>query len=204
MPCRSTPEMLACEQCSLHLTRGRVVPGHGNPDADIAFVAEAPGVEEDRVGEPLVGPAGKRFNRQLVVAGLTRDMVWLDNTVHCHPPENQLRAYPDAQLRCPPLWLLPVLQQVKPRVIVALGRTAGALWMPGLDAHAIAELARHTGEYLVVGALHPSYARWLRGDWNEADDSIVLSIQRAVELLATWRLEPEFATGRDKAALPAQ
>ena len=55
--------------------------------------------------------------------------------------------------------------------------------MPGLDAHAIAELARHTGEYIVVGSLHPSYALRLGGEWNEADDSIVRSMRRAVELL---------------------
>ena len=177
--------MLACQQCSLWMHRQQVVPGHGNPNADIAFVAEAPGVEEDRIGEPLVGPAGKRFNRQLAAAGLKREDCWLDNTVHCRPPDNDLRRYPDAQLRCPPLWLFPVLQQVKPRVIVALGRTAGALWLPGYDAHAIAELARHTGEYIVVGALHPSYAQRLGGEWNDADDSIVRSIKRAVELLAT-------------------
>ena len=192
MTCRSTPAMLACTQCSLHLTRTQVVPGHGDPDADIAFVAEAPGSEEDRVGEPLVGPAGKRFDRQLAAAGLDRADVWLDNTVHCRPPDNNLRA-PDAQLRCPPLWLFPVLQQVKPRVVVALGRTAGALWLPGYDAHKMATMARNTGEYLVVGALHPSYALRMGGDWNEADDSIVASIRRAVELLAT---------GRDKAAPP--
>ena len=93
------------------------------------------------------------------------------------------RRFVMAPPKTPRQWLFPVLRQVKPRVIVALGRTAGALWMPGLDAHAIAELARHTGEYIVVGSLHPSYALRLGGEWNEADDSIVRSMRRAVELL---------------------
>lgn len=174
--------MLACEQCSLHQWRTQVVPGHGNPDADIAFVAEAPGVEEDRLGEPLVGPAGKRLDRHLTALGLTRDMVWLDNTVHCRPPDNDLRRFPDAQLRCPPLWLFPVLQQVRPKVIVAMGRTAGALWFPGMAAHELSRLARSTGEYLVVGAYHPSAALRESGDWNALDDSIVASIRRAILL----------------------
>ena len=77
MTCRSTSAMLVCEQCSLHQWRTQVVPGHGDPNADIAFVAEAPGGEEDRVGEPLVGPAGQRFDRQLAAAGLPRDQIFV-------------------------------------------------------------------------------------------------------------------------------
>ena len=183
MTCRSTSAMLVCEQCSLHQWRTQVVPGHGDPNADIAFVAEAPGGEEDRVGEPLVGPAGQRFDRQLAAAGLDRSDVWLTNTVLCRPPDNDLRRYPDAQLRCPPLWLHPVLRQVKPRVIVAMGRTAGALWFPGMGAHELSVLARNTGEYLVVGSLHPSAALREGGDWNALDDAIVRSIRRAKEVL---------------------
>ena len=189
MTCLSTAEMLSCTACSLHTSRNLVVPGHGNPDADIAFVAEAPGFDEDMHGEPLIGPAGRRFDRHLAAVGLRREDCWLDNAVHCRPPDNRLRDYPDAQMRCPGLWLFPVLQQVKPKVVVAMGRTAGSLWFPGIDAHGLSELARYTAEYTVIGALHPSYALRLGGEWNDADDSIVASIRRARALVdegVTW------------------
>ena len=160
------------------------MPGHGNPNADITFVGEAPGAEEDKQGEPFIGPAGQRFNRQLAASGLRREDVFVTNTVLCRPPGNDLRAYPDAQLRCPPLWLHPVLQQIKPRVVVALGRTAGSIWMPGLDAHEMNGLVRSVGgEYLVVGSWHPSYALRSGGEWNSLDDAVVANIKLAVELV---------------------
>ena len=344
--------MLSCTQCSLHTSRHLVVPGHGNPHAQIAFVAEAPGVQEDVQGEPLVGRAGQRFNRQLTIAGLCRAVssdagdactthgaespvlsvgavydpevdspcsthvgtagppepglalqqgraasrvaypvpvsglpmlhspvaddgsgalgsvldtdcrpndpdtsvegadqlrqqphepdrlalreqyaglqfryshprqrillgtqsalscpycttvyqscqpVFLDNLVHCRPPANRLRDYPDARSRCPDLWLWPALEAIRPRVVVAMGEAAGSLWFPVNTATEMSKLARacnwsrsssngirQPGTYAVVGCFHPSYALRMGGDWNDVDDVIVARMKFAFELL---------------------
>ena len=181
MTCLASDEMLSCQACSLWQTRTLVVAGHGDPNAKIAFVAEAPGREEDIKGEPLVGPAGQRFDRQLERVGINREDVWLDNAVHCRPPNNAIRDYPDALARCPDLWLMPTLAALKSlRVIVALGATAGGIWFPGLKATEIASLARNTGQYLLVGSYHPSYALRSGGEWNEIDESITMSLRRAM------------------------
>ena len=162
-------------------------------DARIAFVAEAPGREEDAKGEPLIGPAGQRFDRQLERVGVVRYDVWLDNAVHCRPPNNDLRAYPNALARCPDLWLTPTLDSLESlKVVVVLGATAGGLWFPGMKATEIASLARNTGKVVVVGSFHPSYALRSGGEWNSIDDAIVRSIQRALVYanlleVATWK-----------------
>lgn len=184
--------MLSCTACSLHNWRHLVVPGHGNPDADIALIGEAPGRVEDEQGKPLVGPAGQRFNRQLLAAGIDRAAVWCGNLVLCRPPDNRLRDYPDARARCPDLWLWPALAAVKPRVVVAMGEAAGSLWFPGRRATEISKLARMCqpprssavgwGAYVVVGSFHPSYALRAGGDWNDIDDLIVARMLLAREL----------------------
>lgn len=197
MSCLASEEMLGCTQCSLHQWRTQVVPGHGDTNAWLACVAEAPGAQEDAEGEPLVGRAGQRFDRHLAAVGLSREEVFLENTVHCRPPNNRLSDYPDALVRCPPLWLFPTLQELPNlRVVVAMGATAGGLWFPGKKAREIATLARaflHTAgakgyinkmhiarPYIVVGAWHPSHALRTGGDWNNIDESIVASFQRAL------------------------
>ena len=191
---QSNPDSFTgCQSCELWQWRTQVVPGHGSIDAKIAFVAEAPGREEDAKGEPLVGPAGQRFDRQIERVGVAREDVWLDNAVHCRPPDNDLRAHPDALARCPSLWLTPTLDALESlRVVVVLGATAGGLWFPGEKATAIASLARNTGKVVVVGSFHPSYALRSGGEWNEIDDAIVRSIQRALVYanlleVATWK-----------------
>lgn len=180
MSCLALIEHLTCTSCALHETRNRVVPGHGNPKARIAFIGEGPGSEEDKVGEPFVGPAGRRLNLLLGRVGLRREEVWYDNTISCRPPGNDIRAHPNSVIVCPSLWLLPKLEQVGVRVIVAMGRTAGALYFPGKMAHELATLARFLPDgRVVVGSYHPSYA--LReGPWVE--ESIVGSFRRAKEL----------------------
>ena len=183
MSCQASEKMLSCTECNLHEFRTQVVGGHGSRVAEIAFVAEAPGHQEDIEGLPLVGPAGKRFDLELAAAGLARDEVWLDNSVHCRPPNNAIREYPNALARCPSLWLFPTLAQLPNlKAVVAMGATAGGLWFSGKKATEIAGLTRATKEYIVCGSFHPSYALRSGGSWNEVDNSIVASIKRAMVL----------------------
>ena len=181
MTCLSSAEMLSCTQCSLYRWRTQVVPGHGSKEATIAFVAEAPGFEEDKSGVPLVGPAGKRFDLQLEAVGLAREDVWLDNAIKCRPPNNAIHDYPDALARCPNLWLFPTLAALPSlRVIVAMGATAGGLWFSGMKATEIAEMSRAIMKVIVVGSFHSSYALRKGGWMNDIDESIVRSMRRAV------------------------
>ena len=180
MTCRATPELLTCTACRLHATRTQVVPGHGNYDATIAAVGEAPGRQEDEHGGPFwwEAPAGAKLDYLLSRVGLSRAEVWLDNVVHCRPPDNDLRRFPDAQATCPELWLTPTLDGMPNlRVVVTLGATAGVLWFPGKRAGEMATLARSIGRYVVVGAYHPAFAS-REGEW--VDESILKSLRRAV------------------------
>ena len=183
MTCRATVEHLTCEACSLHQFRTQVVPGHGSIDARIALVGEAPGKDEDMEGHPFVGRAGQLLDELLERAGIDQATIWRDNVVHCRPPNNAIREYPDAVSRCPDLWLKPTLAGLQNlRAVVTLGATAGQLWFSGKRAGEIAVLARAVcmqgpRAIRIVGSYHPAYA--LReGPW--VSDSIVASLSRAL------------------------
>src|SRR6476646_3061833 len=80
---------LVCTRCPLAETRTQVVFGVGDPDADLMFVGEGPGADEDRIGEPFVGRAGKLLTALIEGIGLTRDDVYIANVVKCRPPGNR-------------------------------------------------------------------------------------------------------------------
>ena len=176
------PSMLTCTACRLHRYRTQVVPGHGPTDALIWLVGEAPGKREDEVGEPFIGPAGVKLDEMLVEAGITIAVV-RNNVVLCRPPDNDLRPYPDALLTCPSRWLLPDIERLKPRVIVALGMTAASLWFPGAERISdVAGVARALPSgVIVVASFHPSYT--LRGGGKWAEGSIVNALRRAREVV---------------------
>jgi len=156
----STAEELSCTRCRLAKHRTRVVPGTGDSDTWLALIGEAPGKDEDIDGHPFVGRAGQHLNNILQSVGLIREELFLDNVVHCRPPNNDLWPYPDATSLCPTLYLqrnLDSLQNL--RCIVTLGATAGALYFPGKRAMEQADLARVLPSgIIVIGAPHPSYA----------------------------------------------
>jgi uracil-DNA glycosylase len=115
-------EASGCTKCRLASTRTQVVFGVGDPDADLLFIGEAPGMHEDRQGEPFVGAAGQLLNRMLGEIGLTRDQVYIGNVVKCRPPGNR-DPQPDEIEACTP-WLVEQLSLIQPRVIVTLGNFA--------------------------------------------------------------------------------
>ena len=78
-----------CVDCSLHQGRINAVPGEGPPDADLLFIGEGPGFQEDRQGRPFVGPAGKFLEELLASIGLRREDVFIANMVKCRPPQNR-------------------------------------------------------------------------------------------------------------------
>ena len=114
-----------CERCPLSETRNRVVFGAGNADADLMFVGEAPGAEEDRQGLPFVGRAGAFLTELIEGIGMTRDEVFINNVILCRPPGNR-DPQPEEIDSCRP-WLEQRINLIQPRVIGTLGNFATKL-----------------------------------------------------------------------------
>lgn len=118
-------EAESCVRCSLADTRTSVVFGVGAPDADLMFVGEAPGKNEDLQGEPFVGAAGKLLDRLLAEAGIARERVYIANVLKCRPPGNR-DPRPDEIEACKG-YLRSQLELVDPTVVVTLGNFATKL-----------------------------------------------------------------------------
>ncbi|HEX9985887.1 MAG TPA: uracil-DNA glycosylase [Thermoanaerobaculia bacterium] len=114
------PIALPCTRCRLSASRTQVVFGTGNPNADLMFIGEAPGRDEDLQGEPFVGKAGQLLSDIIKAMKLTRDDVYIANVIKCRPPENR-NPEPDELDACRP-YIRKQVELIKPKVIVALGR----------------------------------------------------------------------------------
>ena len=147
----------ACTACGLHKTRTQTVFGVGDENADWLLIGEAPGAEEDRLGDPFVGQAGKLLDNMLAAIGLSRaDNVYIANVLKCRPPGNR-NPEPDEVAKCTP-FLKQQIALIRPKLIVAMGRFA-AQTLLGTDA-SIASLRsrvhRYAGLPLIV-TYHPAY-----------------------------------------------
>jgi uracil-DNA glycosylase len=115
-------ELGDCHRCSLGDLRHRIVFGEGNPDADLLFVGEAPGADEDAQGRPFVGSAGQLLTKIIVAMGLKREDVYICNILKCRPPGNR-NPLPDEIAACEP-FLIRQIDAIRPRIICALGSFA--------------------------------------------------------------------------------
>ncbi|MGD1152778.1 MAG: uracil-DNA glycosylase [Syntrophales bacterium] len=115
-------ELGDCQRCSLGRVRTNIVFGEGNPKAEIVFVGEAPGGDEDIQGRPFVGRAGQLLTRIIAAMGLKRDDVYICNILKCRPPGNR-NPRPEEIAACEP-FLIRQLEAINPRVICALGTVA--------------------------------------------------------------------------------
>ena len=111
-----------CSGCQLHRTRNNVVFGVGDPHADVMFIGEGPGQQEDLQGIPFVGPAGKLLDDIMCIIDLDRNNSYIANIVKCRPPQNR-DPQEEEQLACVG-YLQNQIQLVKPKIIVCLGRIA--------------------------------------------------------------------------------
>lgn len=154
-------EAAGCQRCRLAESRTNVVFGVGNPSADLLFVGEGPGAEEDARGEPFVGRSGKLLDRLLAEElGLTRADCYIANIVKCRPPSNR-DPKPDEADACAP-WLEGQLALLRPRVVVTLGNVASKRLL-GTD-EGITRLRGRTHPWrdaVLVPTFHPAAA--LRG-----------------------------------------
>lgn len=118
-------EARVCVKCPLSRSRTQVVFGAGNADADLMFVGEAPGAEEDRQGRPFVGRSGALLTSMLESAGISRDEVFIANTLKCRPPDNRDPTAAEIET-CRP-WLFEQIRLIEPRVVATLGNFATKL-----------------------------------------------------------------------------
>lgn len=115
-------EINGCEKCRLCEKRTCVVPGEGNPNADLMFIGEGPGRDEDEQGRPFVGVSGQLLDRMIHAIGMERTEVYIANVVKCRPPMNR-NPEPDEAAACLP-YLRSQFVLVSPKVIVLLGKVA--------------------------------------------------------------------------------
>jgi DNA polymerase len=116
-------QVRTCSACPLHKSRKNTVPGEGNPiRPDILFVGEGPGADEDAQGRPFVGAAGQLLDKMIEATGYKREEVFIANIVKCRPPDNRV-PLPEEMNACVP-YLKAQIALIKPKIIVALGKTA--------------------------------------------------------------------------------
>jgi uracil-DNA glycosylase len=146
-----------CTRCKLHtLGRSQIVFGVGNPNADLMFVGEAPGADEDVQGIPFVGRAGQLLTKIIEAIELERDDVYIANVIKCRPPQNR-NPEPDEVETCEP-FLFRQIDIIKPKVIVALGKFAAQALLR-TDAP-ISRLRGRVFEYRgskLIPTFHPAY-----------------------------------------------
>lgn len=150
-------EVRVCQLCGLAAGRKHAVPGEGPPHAEIMFIGEGPGMNEDNQGRPFVGASGQFLTQLIAKAGLRREDVFIANVVKCRPPGNRdplpeeiaaCRGYLDRQIAA-----------INPKIIVTLGRFSMAAYFPGARISAVHGQARRMPDgRLVVAMFHPAAA----------------------------------------------
>lgn len=151
-----TQKVSVCEQCRLHLSRKYSVPGEGPINAAILFIGEGPGFNENEMGRPFVGQAGKFLDELIGHAGFKRPEVFITNVVKCRPPENR-DPLPDELSACA-VYLDKQIETINPSVIVTLGRFSMAKFFPLARISAIHGKPANVNGRLVVPMFHPAAA----------------------------------------------
>ena len=161
---RLREQALACVQCApLAASRRNVVFGVGNIHAELMFVGEAPGLDEDDQGEPFVGKAGQLLTRIIQTMGLTRDKVYIANVLKCRPDTpgrkfGNRKPTTQEMATCRP-WLIQQIRAIQPKVIAALGATA----VEGLLGLSSVGITKYRGRFQDFGGIplmptyHPAY-----------------------------------------------
>jgi uracil-DNA glycosylase family 4 len=145
-----------CTRCKLHSTRRKIVFGDGNPKAELVFVGEGPGADEDAQGLPFVGRAGKLLTQMIEAMGLQRKDVYICNVVKCRPPENR-QPEEDEVSTCSP-FLMRQIDVIAPKVIVCLGAVAAKTLLQTNRG-----ISQFRGEWLefrgrkLLATYHPAY-----------------------------------------------
>lgn len=146
----------ACKQCPLSESRTNTVPGEGNVNADLMFIGEGPGRDEDSSGRPFVGRAGQLLTKMIEAIDLTREGVYIANIVKCRPPGNRVPNDSEAEACLP--YLRAQVALVRPRVIVALGATAAKhILGPDIRISRDRGVFKQSKGVWLIPTFHPAY-----------------------------------------------
>ncbi|MBU2262555.1 MAG: uracil-DNA glycosylase, partial [Proteobacteria bacterium] len=149
-------ELGDCQRCPLGRRRRSLVFGEGSPKAELVFVGEAPGADEDAQGRPFVGRAGQLLSRIIAAMGLKREEVYICNILKCRPPENR-NPQPDEIAACEP-FLIRQLHAIRPRVICALGTSAAQTLLKSEASISILRGRFHSYQGIeLMPTYHPAY-----------------------------------------------
>ncbi len=173
-----------CTECDLHRGRTNAVPGEGAANAEVMFIGEGPGVQEDRQGRPFMGPAGQFLEELLSSIGLTRQQVYIANMVKCRPPQN--RDPLPAEIGACSVYLNRQIELIDPALIVTLGRFSLARFFPGESISRARGRVRERDGRRIYPIMHPAaalYRQELRG-------SIMEDFRRIPDILAQARQNP--------------
>jgi uracil-DNA glycosylase family 4 len=149
-------KILNCRLCPLSQGRTRAVPGEGRAQAELMFVGEGPGADEDVQGRPFVGRAGQLLTKIISAMGFKREDVYITNIVKCRPPKN--RTPVREEIEACKLYLVAQIEAISPKVIVSLGKVASDFFHP--SAIGMTKRRGHFvefGKILVMPTFHPSY-----------------------------------------------
>jgi uracil-DNA glycosylase len=170
-----------CTDCPLHQGTTNAVPGEGTPDAEIMFIGEGPGYQEDRQGRPFVGPAGRLLDELLASIGLSRDQVFITNMVKHRPPQN--RDPLPAEISACGKYLDRQIELINPSLIVTLGRFSLARFFPGESISRARGRLRQKDGRNIYPIMHPAAGLHRQ----ELRDTIAQDFKGIPEALATAR-----------------
>jgi DNA polymerase len=157
-------KVLSCRLCPLSSLRTRAVPGEGDKKAELMFIGEAPGRDEDAAGRPFVGRAGRLLTKIIEAMKWRREEVYITNIVKCRPPDNRT-PFPDEVEKCSP-YLARQIELIRPKVIVTLGKVATDFFIPGRMS-----MGERRGKFVdhqgirIMPTFHPSYV--VRNEGNQ-------------------------------------
>jgi uracil-DNA glycosylase len=171
----------SCTKCELHATRTQTVFARGNPDAELVFIGEGPGADEDAQGLPFVGKAGQLLDKMIAAMGLSEREIYICNIVKCRPPGNR-NPEPREMAACLP-YLGEQLGVIQPKVLVALGSTAlRGLFGPGEGiTKARGNFRLYQGTTPVMPTFHPAYV--LRQPTKEIRGMVWSDLQQVLKHL---------------------
>lgn len=149
-------KIAGCTACRLHEGRTQTVPGNGDPNAELMFIGEAPGANEDQQGLPFVGRAGQLLDELLAEIGLSRPEVFVANVLKCRPPNNR-DPMPD-EIGCCEVYLREQIEGIRPKLIVLLGRFATQYFLPDATMGSARGQPFQAGPWLILPVYHPAAA----------------------------------------------
>lgn len=165
-------------------TATNLVMGDGNPDADIVFVGEAPGKNEDEQGKPFVGAAGQFLNEMLAGIGLRREDIYITNIVKYRPPDNRDPLPEEKEAFWP--YLLRQIKVIEPKVIITLGRHSMEYFLPSCKISQVHGQPKRRGELVILPLFHPAAALY-NGNMRQTLIDDFMKIPTIIEMIKQER-----------------